>query len=126
MQDEPSSMHQYRFKNSKNDEFTYGQTMANGFSSYHEILNKKIDNSGLETSFNPYLFYYEHNEITNVIEKEITSNQTIIAKLDTVPPQSIIFCNSTLLNNELITLFFVLLSQLQKLQKNKKWRNFFK
>ena len=106
MQNEPSSMHQYRFKDSKSDEFTYGQTTFNGFSSYHEILNKKIDNSGLETSFNPYLFYYEHNEITNVIEREINSNQTIIAKLDTVPPQSLIFCNSTLLNTEIIYLNF--------------------
>ena len=88
---DPSPQHQFNYITGlQNGD---GFTNYTGFSDYYLITTKKIDNAGLTTNFNPLRVFYSHNGIENSLEIVIDRNQTIIAELDTLPPETRIYAN---------------------------------
>ena len=57
-------------------------------------------------NFNNYYFGYYHNEILNEIELDVNKNITLMAYLDTSAPSTTLSTSASLLNTEIITLFF--------------------
>ena len=106
----PSPQHQFQYKNALQDNVVNGFTKDDGDSAYFLATSKKIDNSGLPIIFNPYQFFYTHNGIQNSINYEINKNSTIIAYLDTIPPETTISANHSLINSLDIYLTFTKLS----------------
>ena len=104
MESLPSPFHEYWFKSENGEEYTYGETRHNGYSKYIGILYKTVDSNSYHTFYNPYTFYYDHNGITTEVVKEILFNQTISIYFDTSPPETEVYCNSTLVNNEIFYL----------------------
>jgi len=100
----PSSNHQFYYFNDFDNTKIYSSTYGNGFSDYIVIRTLKVDNSGLNINFNNYSFGYYHNEILNIIELDIDKNQTITAYLDIIPPSTLLYCDSSLINSTNITL----------------------
>ena len=100
----PSKFHEYWFQSNNGEDSTYGETRNDGFSKYNRVLYKNIDSNSHQTFYNPYTFYYEHNAITTDFIKEILFNQTISIYLDTFPPETEVYCNSTLVNSEIFYL----------------------
>ena len=101
----PSKFHEYWFQSNNGEDPTYGETRNDGFSKYNRVLYKNIDSNSHQTFYNPYTFYYEHNAITTEFIKEILFNQTISIYLDTFPPETEVYCNSTLVNSEIFYRF---------------------
>ena len=105
---DPSPQHQFNYMTGlQNGD---GFTNYTGFSDYYLITTKKIDNAGLTTNFNPLRVFYSHNGIENSLEIVIDRNQTIIAELDTLPPETRIYANNTMINSLEIFLNFEKLS----------------
>lgn len=104
IQGTPASSYEFWIIDSQEDNELYGETSSNGYSKYIKLINKSIDSNGYQTLFNPYKFYYEHNSIITSVEKEVLFNQTVSFYLDTLPPQTEIYGNDTLVNNEIFYL----------------------
>mgnify|MGYP006091942827 CR=1 FL=1 len=104
LQGTPVSSHEFWIIDSQEDYELYGKTSSNGYSKYSKLINKTIDSNGYQTLFNPYKFYYEHNSIITSVEKEVLFNQTVSFYLDTLPPQTEIYGNATLVNSEIFYL----------------------
>jgi len=102
----PSPNHQFYYYNEFNLNKEYSQTGVNGLSNYLTLTTLKIDNSGLNINFNNYYFGYLHNEILTEIELELTRNETVMAYLDTSAPSTTLSTSSSLINTEIITLYF--------------------
>ena len=102
----PSPNHQYYYYNDFESEKIYSQTNTNGLSNYMTLTTLKVDNSGLNINFNNYYFGYFHNEILNEIELELNKNSTVMAYLDTSAPTTTLSTSDSLINTELITLYF--------------------
>ena len=110
-----SPQHSFTYKNNIQSEIKTDYTQSNGESEYTIVNVRKIDNSGLTINFNPYTFSYIHNSITSNIIKDIESNVTIYAYLDTIAPVTTVWANGTLLNEEIIYLNFQKLSEKEDL-----------
>ena len=106
----PSPQHQFQFIDYPLNTVNSGYTNENGISDYYLVTVKKIDNAGLTTSFNPFTISYAHNGIDNSKVVEIRQNATIIAELDTTPPQTKIEANATILSDNNIHLNFIKIS----------------
>ena len=111
---DPSPQHQFNFATDLQN--GAGFTNYTGFSDYYLITTKKIDNAGLTTNFNPLRVFYSHNGIENSIEIIIDRNQTIIAELDTLPPETRIYANDTMINSLEIFLNFEKISSKNDLE----------
>ena len=107
----PSPQHAFQYTNKLKETFINGYTDNSGNSDYFLVTTKKIDNAGLSTNFNPFTFNYLHNGIENQYVTNIDSNFTVIAELDTTPPSTTIYANSTIINNNEIFLNFLLISE---------------
>ena len=100
----PAPSHEFWIIDGQGDSQIDGETSSDGYSKYIKLINKSIDPNGYQTLFNPYDFYYLHNSITTSVEKEIFFNQTVSFYLDTLPPQTEIYGNGTLVNSEIFYL----------------------
>ena len=103
---DPSANHQFHYHNSMDDTKIYSTTLDNGKSNYILLTTLKMYTLDYIMDFNPYSFFYEHNTISFSIEEEILENQTITAVLDTTPPHTMLYGNSTLINSDIIYLNF--------------------
>ena len=106
-----SPQHSFTYRNNIQPEIKTDYTNINGESDYTIVNVRKIDNSGLTINFNPYTFSYIHNSITSNIIKDIESNVTIYAYLDTIAPVTTVWANNSLLNEETIYLNFQKISE---------------
>ena len=102
--------HDFEIVNSLGNKIIDSQTNEEGFSKYFLIDVNKKEADLSEISYNPIriIFYNNNIEVQKYIN--LSYNQTIIALLDTTPPQSEIISGTGLVNKDVIELEILLLN----------------
>jgi len=102
--------HSFLISNTLGDTVVNSQTNPYGYSDYYmlDVISKAADEN--EINYNPFKITYSNNDIDVNIYKNITYNHTVLALLDTTPPQSEIIPKLGLVNAESIELEIALLS----------------
>ena len=102
--------HSFLINDASGDDIIDSQTNSYGYSSYYmlDVISKAADEN--EINNNPFKISYYNNDIAVNIYKNISYNHTVLALIDTTPPQSEIIPKSGLVKTELVELEISLLN----------------